>query len=35
VIRFGQHWRNPSCIVKRYRKYGRKLWNDTENIEEK
>jgi hypothetical protein len=35
VIRFGEHGRNLSWIVKRFGKYGRKLWNDIENLEEK
>jgi hypothetical protein len=26
---------NPSCIVIRYGKYSRKLWNDMENMEER
>jgi hypothetical protein len=35
VIRFGEHGRNPRWKVKRVGKYGRKLWNDVENLEEK
>jgi hypothetical protein len=35
VIRFGKFGRNQSWIVNRFGKYGRKLWNDMENMEEK
>jgi hypothetical protein len=35
VIRFGKYGRNQSWRVKRFEKYGRKLWNDIENMEEK
>jgi hypothetical protein len=35
VIRFGKYGKNPNWIVKRFEKYGRKLWNDMENMEEK
>jgi hypothetical protein len=35
VIRFGKYGKNPSWLVKRFGKYGRKLWNDIENMEEK
>jgi hypothetical protein len=35
VINLGDYGRNPSWIVKRFGKYGTKLWNDMENIEEK
>jgi hypothetical protein len=30
-----KYGKNPSWIVKRYWKCGRKLWNDIENMEEK
>jgi hypothetical protein len=35
VKRYGKYGRNPSCIVKRFEKYRRKLWNDMEHMEEK
>jgi hypothetical protein len=35
VIRYGQHGRKASLIVNRFGKYGRKLWKDMENMEEK
>jgi hypothetical protein len=30
-----KYGRKESWIVKRFGKYGRKLWNDIENMEEK
>jgi hypothetical protein len=33
--RFGKFGRRASWIVKWYGNYGRKLWNDMENIEER
>jgi hypothetical protein len=35
VKRYENDGRNPSWIVKRFGKYGRKLWNDMENMAEK
>jgi hypothetical protein len=35
VKRYGNYGRKVSWIVKRFRKYRRKLWNDMENMEEK
>jgi hypothetical protein len=35
VIRFGKCGRKISWIVKRFGKYGRNLWNEMENMEEK
>jgi hypothetical protein len=34
VIRYGQYGRKASWNVKWYEIYGRKLWNDMENMEE-
>jgi hypothetical protein len=34
-VRYGQCGRKASWIVKWYGNYGRKLWNDMENMEEK
>ena len=34
VKRVGECGRKASQIVKRYEKYGRKLWKDMENTEE-
>ena len=34
VIRYGQYGRKESWNVKWYEIYGRKLWNDMENMEE-
>jgi hypothetical protein len=35
VIAYRQHGRQARLIVKRFGKYGRKLWKDMENMEEK
>ena len=35
VKSYGKYGRKASWIVERYEKYGRKLWNDMENMEEK
>jgi hypothetical protein len=35
VKRYGKYGRKESWIVKRFEKYGNKLWNDMENMEEK
>jgi hypothetical protein len=32
---YGKYRRKVSWIVKRFRKYRRKLWNDMENMEER
>ena len=34
VKRYGNYERKISWIVKRFEKYGRKLWNDMENMDE-
>ena len=34
-IWYGQYGTKASWIVKRYEKYGNKLWNDMENITER
>jgi hypothetical protein len=33
--RYEKYGRKPSWIVKRFKKYRRKLWNNVENMEEK
>ena len=32
---YGKYGKNVSRIVKRYEKYGRKLWNDMENTKKR
>jgi hypothetical protein len=34
VKRYGNNERKISWIMKRFGKYGRKLWNDMENMDE-